>query len=93
MEFLLHHIDAGGSYGQPCVIGIVLATGSYMILNNVFERSSSTIFDARAFILTVFLAIILFDSKALIKTLIKKKASPITLIAISAVFGIIAYGL
>lgn len=74
---------------KPCVIGIVLATGAYMILNNVFKRSGSTIFDARAFILTVFLAIILFGPK----TLIKKKASPITLIAISAVFGIIAYGL
>lgn len=72
---------------KPCIIGIILATGTYMILMNCFSLSTSIVFEWKACILTAVLATIMFASKPIMK----KKISPIILIAISAVLGIVTY--
>lgn len=74
---------------KPCVIGIVLATGVYMILNNAFGITAGVAFETKAIILTFILALIMFASKPVLK----KKVSPIMLIVISAVLGIAFYGI
>ncbi|MBE5767888.1 MAG: chromate transporter [Clostridiales bacterium] len=71
---------------KPCVIGIVLATGIYMILNNCFSLRSGFRFDWKPLALTVVLGGIMFVSKPLMK----KKLNPILLIVISAVLGTIS---
>ena len=69
---------------KPCVVGIVLATGIWMTAKNFVPG-----FDLRAIVLTALLAAI----SPLWKKLRKKKLSPITLIAISAVLGMVVYGI
>ena len=73
---------------KPCVIGIVLATGIWMILNNCFSLKSGFTFDWKTLLLTFVLGGIMFGSKPLLK----KKVSPILLIVISAMLGIVMYG-
>lgn len=70
---------------KPCVMGVILATGAYMIGSNLFAVSA---LDVRALVMTVLLAGILLCAK-----LMKKKLSPILFIVISAVAGIVVYGL
>lgn len=74
---------------KPCVIGIVLSTGIYMILNNCLGLKNGFTFDWKATMLTAILCGILYGSKPILK----KKVSPIQLIIISAVLGILAYGI
>lgn len=69
----------------PCIIGIILATGAEMILTNCLKGSAP---DGKALGLTAVLAILLFGSKYGLK----KKLSPILLICIAAVLGIVVYG-
>ena len=73
---------------KPCIIGIILATGTYMIAQNCYSLSSGTVFDIKAILLTIVLAGIMFGSKPVLK----KKMSPILFIFISAVLGIGFYG-
>lgn len=70
---------------KPCVMGVILATGAYMIGSNLFAASALNI---RALVMTVLLAGILLGAK-----LMKKKLSPILFIVISAVAGIVVYGI
>lgn len=72
---------------KPCVIGIILATGVYMVIGNALPLSVGAAFDLRGMIITAVLtaAILLFPKIA------KKKLPPIALICISAVFGVIVY--
>lgn len=74
---------------KPCIIGIILATGTFMILNNAFCITTGFNFETKAIVLTVILASIMFASKPVLK----KKVSPIMLIIISAVCGIVIYGI
>lgn len=74
---------------KPCIIGIVLANGVFMAMNNCFSPSSASFFDAGACALTAVLATILFAARPVIK----KSLSPIAFILISAAFGIAVYGL
>ena len=77
---------------KPCIIGIVLATGIEMIRNNlvlIADLMPEHTLDTKAIALTALLAAILFGGKYLLK----KKISPITLICISAVLGIVFYGI
>lgn len=74
---------------EPCIIGIIMATGAFMILNNAAGLTENFAYDIKAIILTVILATAMFASKPVLK----KKISPIMLIVISAVCGIIVYGL
>lgn len=74
---------------KPCMIGIILATAIYMILRNCLGGFDSISVDLTAVMMTVVLSVIYFGSKKLMK----KGLSPIGLIGISAVAGILIYGL
>ena len=73
---------------KPCMIGIILATGVYMIWKNgiVLQEGSLLL---RPLILTIVLGTVYFGSRKLRKGGI----SPILLICLSAVAGVAAYGL
>ena len=72
---------------KPCVIGIVLATGAYMIFANCFGSVSVFAVNIRALIMVL----LLFAAKFLHQRLLKKKLSPIGLILISAILGIFIF--
>ena len=72
---------------KPCIIGIILATGIYMILNHCFSSLKDFSVNMTATIMTIGLASVYFGSRKVIK----KGISPIGLIGISAVAGIIVY--
>ena len=75
-------------YGlRPCVIGIILATGLYISFQNIFVDAAMTALGWREILLTIILGLIMFGSQPILK----KKASPIHLIIISAVLGIVLY--
>jgi len=71
---------------KPCMIGIILATGVYMILKNGVVLENDT-FLFRPLILTLLLGAVYFCSRKLRKGGI----SPILLICLSAIAGIVAY--
>ena len=73
---------------KPCIIGIILATGLYMILHNCVDSSIQFSLNTTAIIMTVVLSAVYFGSGKILK----KGISPIGLISISAVAGIIIYG-
>ena len=73
---------------KPCMIGIILATGVYMILKNgVVIQENTLLF--RPLILSLVLGAVYFGSRKIFKGGI----SPILLICLSAIAGIAAYGL
>ena len=72
---------------KPCIIGIILATGAYMILTHCFTSLNDFSVDLTATIMTIGLALVYFGSRKVMK----KGISPIGLIGISAVAGIIVY--
>lgn len=71
---------------KPCVVGIVLATGLGMVIRNCFYARGA---DLRAAVITVALILILL----LYQRLSKKKLSSIARICVSAVLGIVVYGI
>ena len=74
---------------KPCVIGIVLATGIYMVLGNCFGTISAIKVNMQSIIITALLVASMFCYKHFAK----KKLSPILLIVISAVAGMLVYGI
>ena len=74
---------------KPCVVGIVLATGIYMLFTNCVGTMSALTVQPRAIALTALLAAVMFGYKHFRK----KKLSPIVLIVISAVAGMVVYGI
>ena len=72
---------------KPCIIGIILATGAYMILNHCFTNLREFSLDLTATLMTLGLALVYFGSRKVLK----KGISPIGLIGISAVAGMIVY--
>ena len=74
---------------KPCVIGIVLATGIYMVLGNCFGTISAIQVNMQAIIITALLVASMFCYKHFVK----KKLSPVMLITLSAMLGIVAYGI
>ena len=74
---------------KPCVIGIVLATGVYMVLGNCFGTVTAITVNVQALVITVLLVASMFGYKYFAK----KKLSPILLIVISAIAGIVIYGI
>ena len=74
---------------QACILGVILATGVFFALRNCIHYADGISFDIRAIILTAVLAAIYFGAKKVRKNGI----SPIILILISAVFGIVAYAI
>lgn len=76
---------------RPCIVGLIISTAILMFINNALglEGLKGTISpDISAIIILV---ILLIASKAY-KLIIKKDISPILLIVLSAVCGIILYG-
>jgi chromate transporter len=71
---------------KPCVIGIILATGIDLILGNVLPEWDP---EFRAMALTAVPASVLILSRKITK----KGISPIGLICLSAVLGILIYGI
>ena len=71
---------------KPCVIGIVLATGIHWTFTNLFAQSGLEI-DITAGVLSLILSVILFGPRFRGK----KKISPIALILISGVLGIVLF--
>ena len=74
---------------KPCVTGIVLATGIYMILGNCFGTITARKVNIQAIIITVLLVASMFGCKHFAK----KKLSPILLIVISAAAGMVVFGI
>lgn len=74
---------------KPCIIGIVLATGIYMVLMNCFGTICAAKVDLQAILITI----LLFASMAGYKQIVKNKLSPIMLIILSALIGIGVYGI
>ena len=74
---------------KPCVVGIVLATGVFMVLRNLLPLSGGVVYDLQGIIITAILAGIM----VLYPKLTKKKLSPIALILCAAVCGMAVYGI
>ena len=74
---------------KPCIIGLVMATGVFMVITHCLSLTAGFMVDWKALLLTVVLAAVLYLSKPLFK----KKVSPIILIIISAVLGIGLYAI
>ena len=74
---------------KPCVIGIVLATGIYMVFTNCIGSILSVEFNCSAVIITAVLIVSMLGYKHFRG----KKLSPILLIVISAVAGVFVYGI
>ena len=71
---------------KPCLIGIVLALGAYMTLHRCFPVTD-VILDWRAVVIAALLLVL----RNVYPKLRKKKLSPITMIVISACFGLLLY--
>ena len=71
---------------KPCVTGIILAVGVFMILRSCVGIPAGFSVDPTAIIITAVLAIIYFGSRKFIRNGI----SPVALIGIAAVAGIIS---
>ena len=69
----------------PCVVGIIIATGLTMLLGTFWTEGEA---DLRALAIAA-----LLGAGLLIAKLLKKKLSPIALILLSGVLGVIFYGL
>lgn len=72
---------------KPCVTGIVLATGAYMVIHNALPLSGGAVIDLQALLITALLAAVML----LYPEITKKKLPPIALICVSAILGIIVY--
>lgn len=74
---------------KPCVTGIVLATGAYMVVHNALPMAGGAAVDLPALLITGVLgAVMLVYPK-----ITKKKLSSICLVCIAAVVGVVVYGL
>jgi len=74
---------------KPCVIGVILAIGIYMLVGTILPELKLGAFDINAAIIAVLIIGIRYGYKLLFK----KKMSSITLIVVSAFLGIAAYGI
>ena len=73
---------------KPCIIGIILATGIYMILQRVFTVFPGGTADHTAVCISAVLAAIYFGSRKITK----RGLSPVALIGIAALAGVLVYG-
>ena len=72
---------------KPCVVGLILAVGIFMTAEAFFDLKGEGAFDPKALLITVLLAAAAF----LPPVFGKKKISPIMLIVLSAVLGVLIY--
>ncbi|MCI8814386.1 MAG: chromate transporter [Lachnospiraceae bacterium] len=81
-----HYVQAVLQGLKPCIIGIILATGLYMSFDHCVAGQT---LDVPAATLTALLA----AGMMIFRKFFHKKLSPIGLILISAVLGMLAYGM
>ena len=74
---------------KPCVIGIVLATGIYMVWSNCFGSLSVLEVKPQAIVITI----LLFGARFGYQHFKKEKLPPITLIIMAAVVGMVVYSI
>lgn len=74
---------------KACVVGIILATGLHMIVANCIGVEGDMGINLQAVIIMAILLLVMF----LHKRVTKKKLSPIKLIMVSAVVGIVVCGI
>ena len=72
---------------KPCVIGIVLATGIYMVFGNCFGSAFALTINWKGILITAMLTASMIGYRRFRK----KKLSPIMVIVISAVLGMVIY--
>ncbi len=77
---------------KPCIIGIILATGVYMIFCQCITQQQEYHANITAIIITIFLAALYFGTRKIKIKFLKNGISPIGLIGISALTGILVYG-
>ena len=82
------YIQAVLSGVKPCVIGIIGATGAYMILQHVFTAFPGGTVNTTALAVTAVLAVVYFGSRKITK----RGISPVALIGIAALAGVLVYG-
>lgn len=70
---------------NPSIMGIIFSTGLFMIITRLFNNDTGIKIDVKALIVTILLLISMFASKRFFK----KQISPIGLIVISAVLGMV----
>ena len=74
---------------KPCVVGIVLATGVWMVLRNVLAGSGGAALDPEGLFITAALTVLL----GVWPKITKKKLSPISLILWAAGRGMVVFGI
>lgn len=74
---------------KPCIIGIILATGLHMLIENCIENGLSIPKNWQTFVIMAVVLAAMF----IYKKLKNKAISPIMLIVVSAISGIIIYGI
>ena len=72
---------------KPCMIGVILATGAVMMVKNVLVPGLGAAIDVQALLITG----LLLAAISAYQKIRKKKLSPILLIVLSAVLGVIVY--
>ena len=72
---------------MPCIIGIILSTGVHMVVQNFAKAGAVFGIDTTSLLLTVMIAAVYFGAGKVLK----RRISPITLIGISAVLGVVVY--
>ena len=73
---------------KACVIGIVLATGVYMIIKNCIGSFAGASADIAAIVMTVVMGAVYFGSRKILK----KGMSPVVLICLAGIAGVFVYG-
>ncbi len=81
------HVQAVLDGIKPCIIGIIIATGLHMIFENCFANGLSVPKNWQTLVVMAVILVAMFAYKKLRK----KAISPIMLIAVAAVTGIIVY--
>ena len=74
---------------KPCIVGIILATGIYIAVTNCIVKEGTLSVSIPIVVMTAVLAGLYFGSRKFTK----KGISPIGLISISAVAGMVVFGL
>lgn len=73
---------------QPCIIGMILATGTYMVLSSFVTWESRIEIHLAPVLITILLVVSMWGWKRITR----KKMSPVTLLGYSAILGILIYG-
>ena len=74
---------------KPCVVGVVLATGLYMVVHSCFPMAQGKVADSSAMLITALLLVVQF----VWRKVTKKQLSPIGLILWGALLGVVVFGM